>query len=45
MIGRTLFCLLVSATLLVVPPALSGKAETARVTISGGGLASPIQIH
>jgi DNA-binding beta-propeller fold protein YncE len=44
MIGRTLFCLLVSATLLVVPPALSGKAETARVTISGGGLASPIQI-
>jgi len=44
MIGRTLFCLLVSATLLVVPSALSGKAETARVTITGGGLASPIQI-
>ena len=44
MIGRTLFCLLVSATLLVMPSALSGKAETARVTITGGGLASPIQI-
>jgi DNA-binding beta-propeller fold protein YncE len=44
MIGRTLFCLLVSATSLVVPSALSGKAETARVTITGRGLASPIQI-
>ena len=44
MIGRTLFCLLVGATLLVMPTALSGKAETARVTITGGGLASPIQI-
>jgi DNA-binding beta-propeller fold protein YncE len=44
MIGRTLFCLLVGATLLVMPTALSGKAETARVTITGGGLARPIQI-
>jgi hypothetical protein len=44
MIGRTLFYLLVSATLLVMPPALSGKAGTARVTITGGGLDSPIQI-
>jgi len=41
---RTLFYLLVSATLLVMPPALSSKAETARVTITGAGLASPIQI-
>jgi hypothetical protein len=44
MVGRTLFYLLVSATLVLMPTGLSGKAETARVTITGGGLASPIQI-
>lgn len=44
MIRRTLSCLLTSATLLVMPAALSAKAETVRVTITGGGLASTIQI-
>jgi DNA-binding beta-propeller fold protein YncE len=44
MIRHTVSCLFVSLALLVRPPALFGKAETARVTVSGGGLANPIQI-
>jgi hypothetical protein len=44
MIRHTVSCLLVSVTLLVMPYALFAKGETARVTISGGGLANPIQI-
>ena len=44
MIRCTMSCLLATVTLLVMPSALSGKAETVRVTITAGGLASPIQI-
>ena len=43
MIKHTLPFLLVGAALLM-PALLSGKAETARVTIAGAGLASPIEI-
>lgn len=44
MIRQTVSCLFVSIVLLVNSSAVSGKADTARVTITGGGLASPIQI-
>jgi hypothetical protein len=44
MIGHKSPSLLLSATLLMLPPPLRGKAETVRITIAGGGLASPIQI-
>jgi DNA-binding beta-propeller fold protein YncE len=42
--ARKLPCLLVGATLLAIPPFLRGKAETIRVTITGGGLTQTIQI-
>src|ERR1700691_2020773 len=44
MIGHKSPSLLLSATLLMWPPPLRVKAETVRITIAGGGLASPIQI-
>ena len=44
MIRHTASYMFVSVTLLVMPSVLFGKAETARVTVSGGGLATPIQI-
>jgi DNA-binding beta-propeller fold protein YncE len=44
MTRRKSHCLLVVATLLAIPLFLSGKAETIRVTITGGELTHPIQI-
>jgi DNA-binding beta-propeller fold protein YncE len=44
MARHKLHCLFVGTALLAIPTFLSGKAETIRVTITGGGLTHPIQI-